>query len=350
MVATPVYVGTAGVYPRAAQRATVARPTFLLSPEKSTHSATGAILQNGTRTARFRRSLSDLEACVVCLVSSHRSSRNSASCLTEAPRCLATLSREHRDGWGIAIHRAGDGDGDAAPSAGISTRERRRPSTTSASTSSPTRSRGHLLVAHVRQKTVGPTRLENTHPFVRDGWVFAHNGTIQHQDALRARLLRATSSRDQRATPTASCSSRTCSRGSTSAGSCVSTTRRARELADDADPRAHRGAPRAARIGAFNFLLSDGQTTFAHRFGRSLFVLERAPARSGARGAFASTPAATITTKWTPRRQAILIASERITDEPWREVDDGTLLRIERTPAHAQSVMTRVSDGQRVAS
>ena len=39
----------------------------------------------------------------------------------------------------------------------------------------------------MRQKTVGPTRLENTHPFVSDGWVFAHNGTIQHQDALRAR-------------------------------------------------------------------------------------------------------------------------------------------------------------------
>ena len=37
-------------------------------------------------------------------------------------------------------------------------------------------------------------------------------------------------------------------------------------------------------------------------------------------------------TKWTARRHAVFIASERITDEPWREIDDGTLLRIERTP------------------
>ena len=88
---------------------------------------------------------------------------------------------------------------------------------------------------------------------------------------------------------------------------------------------------RSLRIGAFNFLLSDGQTTFAHRFGRSLFVLERGPA-DPVRELRSVDDGASIMTKWTARRQAVFIASERITDEPWREIDDGTLLRIERTP------------------
>src|SRR4051812_38576669 len=98
-------------------------------------------------------------------------------CLTEAPRCLARLSREHPDGWGLAIHDDASGwavhkgterahdDGRFHELAGCS--------------------RGQMLVAHVRQKTVGPTKIENTHPFERDGWVFAHNGTIKSIDILR---------------------------------------------------------------------------------------------------------------------------------------------------------------------
>ena len=257
--------------------------------------------------------------------------------LTEAPRCLATLSREHPDGWGIAIHKAAGPNGvelDSTRSlgddpwqmhkgiapAGEDTRFRELAA----------RSRGHLLVAHIRQKTVGPTRLENTHPFVNDGWVFAHNGTIQHQDELRAR-----------------CSGR-----------------RLREITGDTDSElffayvltrldenglvrlADDGARdlvttlmsdltaelRSLRIGAFNFVLSDGQTTFAHRFGRSLFVLERGPS-DPVRELRPVDDGAAIMTKWTTRRHAVFVASERITDEPWREIDDGTLLRIERTPS-----------------
>jgi predicted glutamine amidotransferase len=53
-------------------------------------------------------------------------------------------------------------------------------------------------------------------------------------------------------------------------------------------------------------------------------------------------------TKWTPRRQAVFIASERITDEPWREVDDGTLLRIERMPT--PRIVATTDASHRVAS
>jgi predicted glutamine amidotransferase len=38
--------------------------------------------------------------------------------------------------------------------------------------------RSHVVVAHVRDASVGPVRHENTHPFVFDRWLFAHNGTV----------------------------------------------------------------------------------------------------------------------------------------------------------------------------
>lgn len=112
--------------------------------------------------------------------------------LTEAPRSLATLSREHPDGWGVAIHHASHHAAHrAAPHVhadGWNLQKGTEPAGRCHKFREVAgRSRGHVLVAHIRQKTVGPTRLENTHPFVRDGWVFAHNGTIKEQDGVRAR-------------------------------------------------------------------------------------------------------------------------------------------------------------------
>jgi predicted glutamine amidotransferase len=249
--------------------------------------------------------------------------------LTEAPRCLATLSREHPDGWGIAVH-------DAATNIAMGEEPWRLHKGTAPAAddtqfhAAAALSRGHLLVAHIRQKTIGPTSLENTHPFVRDGWVFAHNGTIQHQDALRAgcsgrRLREITGETD-----------------SELFFAYVLTRLDERDLVRLGDERSRDRATeliheltselRAARIGAFNFLLSDGHTSFAHRFGRSLYVLERGP-RDPVRDRRDVGSGTQLTTKWTQRRAAVFIASERITDEPWREVSDGTLLRIDRSPA-----------------
>lgn len=241
--------------------------------------------------------------------------------LTEAPRCLATLSREHRDGWGMAIHDTHEGWRSHKGTAPAADDHRFHELATT--------SRGHLLIAHVRQKTVGPTRLENTHPFVRDGWVFAHNGTIEHQDYLRARCsgrrLREITGDTDSELFFAYVLTRLDESGLVRLES-ESSRALAMELMDEITTEL-----RGARIGAFNFVLSDGQTTFAHRFGRSLYILERGP-MDPVREVRAIDDGAAIMTRWTPRRQAVFIASERITDEPWREVDDGTLLRIERMP------------------
>src|SRR5678815_2218754 len=89
--------------------------------------------------------------------------------LCDAPRSLRALSHEHADGWGIALHdgaawtieRGVDRAADATRFGELA----RQPA--------------QLAIAHVRKRTVGPTRLANTHPFRRDGLVFAHNGTVR---------------------------------------------------------------------------------------------------------------------------------------------------------------------------
>ncbi len=41
-----------------------------------------------------------------------------------------------------------------------------------------------IFIAHVRYKTFGEPKVENTHPFAFKNWLFAHNGSICEQDEL----------------------------------------------------------------------------------------------------------------------------------------------------------------------
>jgi glutamine amidotransferase len=47
---------------------------------------------------------------------------------------------------------------------------------------------GSTFVAHVRYASTGAHTLENTHPFLQDGRLFAHNGVVQGLDGLDRRL------------------------------------------------------------------------------------------------------------------------------------------------------------------
>ncbi len=48
--------------------------------------------------------------------------------------------------------------------------------------------RGTTFVAHVRYATTGAHAAVNTHPFLQDGRIFAHNGVVEGLAALEARL------------------------------------------------------------------------------------------------------------------------------------------------------------------
>lgn len=200
--------------------------------------------------------------------------------LRDAPRSLRVLSREHRDGWGVALRTADDW--------------MIHRSTTCAADCARFNELGgeaRLVVAHVRQKTVGPTAIENTHPFRRGTFVFAHNGTIKDVGALVSR-----------------CSPERLAQveGDTDSERLFAFVMTLVDACGDVE----RGVATAVKmlhalgdIGSASFLLSCGKKLYAHRLGRSLFVLER----SG----------------------AVVIASEQLTGEPWRELAEKSVVVID---------------------
>src|SRR4029453_16948235 len=47
---------------------------------------------------------------------------------------------------------------------------------------------GTTFIAHVRYASTGSLDVRNTHPFLQDGRIFAHNGVVTGLDAIDARL------------------------------------------------------------------------------------------------------------------------------------------------------------------
>ena len=88
-------------------------------------------------------------------------------------------SRLHPDGWGMA--RFVDGQPQVI----------KEPEDASKSILLPRYLRWGkepLLMAHIRQGSVGSNTMENTHPFLHNGWVFEHNGTFDALDRLKAKV------------------------------------------------------------------------------------------------------------------------------------------------------------------
>jgi glutamine amidotransferase len=233
--------------------------------------------------------------------------------LREAPRSLAALSHEHRDGWGLAIF---DGE-DWRLHRGVA-----QASEDEQFHRLAVGSRGELLIAHIRRRTVGVTSLENTHPFRSGEWVFAHNGTIDDIAYLRTRVSPARLA---------------AIRGETDSELFFAFLLTRLDERPNANPdpviaAAVREARARGDFGAFNFLLSNGEFTYAHRFGRTLYLLERSPHDEVLVNRESRETGAIVQTPWSQRRHAVFIASERLTDEPWQEVGTGTLLRVDAEP------------------
>ncbi len=245
--------------------------------------------------------------------------------LSHAPRSMAALSREHRDGWGLAVFDA-TGGRDWRVDRGINPA-----SEDDRFLERAVGSRGDLLIAHIRQKTVGPTSIENTHPFRRKQWVFAHNGTIKNVGWLaqnvstlrRAEVVGQTDSELFFAY--------------------LLTRLDEAEARRRADRHGHRRRHQTRRRGGSR--RSRDRCVQLPLVGRKRAL--RPPlrphdvpprARSGRRS---STPsrrsqsgrrrrdAVEYSQRW---RRAVFVASEAMTDEPWQTIDDGMLLRLDRAP------------------
>ncbi len=188
--------------------------------------------------------------------------------LHDAPRSLRALSREHPDGWGIAVH---DGEWLVERSTTCADACARFASVADRAAT--------LVIAHVRKATVGPVSLANTHPFVRGRHAFAHNGTLDTRSLAIAPDHAAAIAGDTDS-----------ERLFAYLLTCIETGSLARAAAS------------LAGLGTASFLLGDGTHLYAHRLGRALYTLHRPG--------------------------VALVASEPLTDEPWQELPDGALVEI----------------------
>ena len=179
------------------------------------------------------------------------------------------------------------------------------------------------VLAHVRDATVGLPSIENTHPFTDGTWTFAHNGTIPRFSELRERLLEAIAPEHRLAIA-----------GSTDSEHVfrLLLTLRDREPALPPMEIVRRGIHRIAAwcrnmntlesLG-LNLLLTDGEAMVGSRWGRTLYWVERDAVRDCEICGF---PHIHHTAGHDYR--AVVVASEPISHEDWREVPEQSVYRI----------------------
>ena len=100
--------------------------------------------------------------------------------LLDAPDNLAEQSRKNPDGTGLGVF-----DGQGRPQV------QKQPIAAwqdSAFATEAHEMTGTTFIAHVRYATTGSHDVVNTHPFLQDGRIFAHNGVVEGLDALDERL------------------------------------------------------------------------------------------------------------------------------------------------------------------
>jgi len=227
--------------------------------------------------------------------------RSMSHALVHAPRSLRALSSEHRHGWGVATHTR------SRWSLALGT----LPAHEDPDFDRACEAETHAWIAHVRLATVGSVLRENTHPFLRGRWCFAHNGTIRDVDFLSRSTSRSRDREREGSTDSelffAYLLSRLDDEGIADAPACARTDRVITE--------AVRAAIAREKFGALNFVMSDGQTLFIHRLGRTLSVHEE--------------------------QHCFIAASEPWNDEPqWKRVPERALLRVELDDSHGVRVRT----------
>ena len=218
----------------------------------------------------------------------------------------------HSDGWGIAFF---EGRGmrlflDPQPSA----------SSPVAELVSRYPIRSCNVIAHIRKATQGAIGLENTHPFCRElwgrYWIFAHNGNlINFEPELDGSFLPVGRTDSERAFCFILQSLR--QRFGLQSPDSASLFAALQEI-----------ALHIAARGEFNFLLSQGDTLFAHASTRLHYIVRQAPfAMAHLKDQDVSVDFSELTTD---NDRVAIIATQPLTDnEAWQAMPPGSLWRFE---------------------
>jgi glutamine amidotransferase len=230
--------------------------------------------------------------------------------LLEAPDSLSEQSRRNPDGTGLGWFAAdGTPRVDKQPLAGYED----APFATAAREVS-----SRTFVAHVRYASTGAVAPQNTHPFLQNGRLFAHNGALEDLDAIEARLAPETRAliggeTDSERLFALITGEIAAAEGDVGAGIAAAV----RWLAQN------------VRLFSINFVLATPDAVWALRYPEpnELYVLDR-PARREPLDQ--RTPARRIAVHAERPGDAVVIASEPMDDDPaWRAVGSGELVHVD---------------------
>jgi predicted glutamine amidotransferase len=186
------------------------------------------------------------------------------------------------------------------------------------------------FVSHIRYATTGDRTTENTQPFVIDGMLFAHNGTLEDLDALESHL-----GRDMRFVGGETDSERYFAlvakeirtRGSIGPGISAAVNWIAENL----------------HVSSLNFVLATGNELWAFRYPEThqLFVLERAAGGElGGRDLHHVSRTMRVHVPDLRRHPSVVMASEPLDDTAgWRLLESGELICVREDLAVRSSVV-----------
>lgn len=178
----------------------------------------------------------------------------------------------------------------------------------------------NIIIAHVRKGTGAEPSERNSHPFKYKNWIFAHNGSVSKDHLLSLLNTEHTNALH----------------GETDSEvyfhwliQCI-----------DEEQNAVKGITKAIKkvveksYTGLNFLLSDGDTLYAFRYANickgyyALYKLKRGLPKPDLIEFLSKETRALILSKSLRNEKSLLVCSEKLTEEKWKEIGFGNLLVI----------------------
>ena len=247
-----------------------------------------------------------------------------------------SAGKSHANGWGVATYECGEPHIEKQAWAAFHGEHFRQ---------AAARIYSRQVLAHVRRATVGEPSALNTHPFADAGWAFAHNGTVPNFEKLRPMLLdQIPTERHQLIAGQTDSEhvfhlvrARQLQHPELAALECL------REAVQWIVDQSCRIDP-TVRIG-LNIILADGNELVGTRLGRPLFFVERKGLHDCEICGFPHV-------HHDPREsyRAVVLASEPISHERWREVPEGSIYRVGQDCRIASEMLEIEKKGGRSAS
>jgi predicted glutamine amidotransferase len=225
-------------------------------------------------------------------------------------------ARDNYDGWGIGWYQNGSGK---VFKEGISALDEESNYLILSRTV-----KSRIIISHVRDKGKGaPASEVNAHPFIHRNWIFAHNGLVD-REWLWSHL------RDD--------GRKEVKGGTDSEVYFLWILQNIEEHEGDVAEALRKAARHAAAktYRGLNFLLSDGTCLYALRYSQSetdkytLFVLDSGATEPGPLLMNSADTRLIMRSKSLKGEKAVLVCSERLTDQPWQPIGFGEMLIVEQ--------------------